>query len=261
MRYPPINTMQNFHNPLTPQDLVLSVDTSTPVQSVAIVRGEEILCDFSVKPPHKEGPSLLSLIDYALKHLSLNIRDMQRFVVCRGPGAFTSLRVSMALLKSFALSTGRPLYAASSLDALAARLPHSKHCVCACIDARRGEVYAAFYKNTGAKCEKLSQDLLLAPSALCEMIHTNFGQERVLMLGSGAIAHYQLMAEALGQGALWEQANMVPSAVAMAQSVLHDYPHEPPAVALEALEPKYIRVESFAMPKPLFERSDEKQVH
>ncbi|MFA5624270.1 MAG: tRNA (adenosine(37)-N6)-threonylcarbamoyltransferase complex dimerization subunit type 1 TsaB [Bradymonadales bacterium] len=243
-----MQTSTKYH----PDNLVLSVDSSSPVQSVAIVRGKEILCDFSVKPSNREGPSLLSLIDYALKHCSLRIHDVERFVVCRGPGAFTSLRVSMALLKSFALSLDRPLYAASSLDALAARLPYCSKLLCSCIDARRGELYVAFYRSEGASLKSVSQELLLSPKALCEYAVKHYPNEEILFIGSGADARRREIEAMLGTNALWHERSFAPSAVNMALEILKTYPQDPPPIALESLEPTYVRVESFVLAKPFF---------
>ena len=101
------------------ESLILSIDTATPTQSVAVLRGMRILFEASVNRDTKEGPGLLSLVDVALSQCSLRVADIDRFVVSRGPGAFTGVRVSMAMLKSFALTLDKPLYGLSSLDALA----------------------------------------------------------------------------------------------------------------------------------------------
>ena len=104
---------------ISPDSVVLAIETSTPIQSLAIVHRGNVLFEARIQSQYKEGPGLLSLLDAALKQCQLKLEDIDRFVVSRGPGAFTGLRVSMAMLKSLALTLDKPLYAASSLEAIA----------------------------------------------------------------------------------------------------------------------------------------------
>jgi tRNA threonylcarbamoyladenosine biosynthesis protein TsaB len=59
---------------------------------------------------------------------------IERIVVGRGPGSFTSIRIGLAIARSLALTLGVPVAGASTLDAYAGGLP--------VLDARRGEVFA-----------------------------------------------------------------------------------------------------------------------
>jgi tRNA threonylcarbamoyladenosine biosynthesis protein TsaB len=61
-------------------------------------------------------------------------REIERIVVGRGPGSFTSIRIGLAFARSLALSLGIPVAGAATLDAFAGGIP--------VIDARRGEVFA-----------------------------------------------------------------------------------------------------------------------
>ena len=122
---------------MLPDSLVLALDTATPMQSLALVRGSRVLFEAFIPSQSHEGPGLLSLVDLALHQTGCTLQDIDRFAVSRGPGAFTGLRVSMAMLKSLALTLNKPLYAASSLEAIAfAALPTTADVLAACIDAR-----------------------------------------------------------------------------------------------------------------------------
>ena len=234
----------------SPDDLILSVDTATTTQSVAILRGKDILCEFYAKQLRQEDQSLLSLVDFALHYVSLTIHDMQRFVISRGPGAFTRLRVSMALLKSFSLSLDRPLYAASTLDAIAMRFTQCDKLFCACIDARRAEVYAAFYRMKDDKMQKITDELLLSPVQLAEYSNQNFPGEDILYAGSATPLYEKVLREN-GEGhAFFTDVPAAPSASAMALQVLEQHPDTLPDIPIESLEPKYIRVDTFELPKP-----------
>lgn len=59
--------------------------------------------------------------------------EIERIVVGRGPGSFTSIRIGLAMARSLAFSLGVPVAGASTLDGYAGATP--------VIDARRGEVF------------------------------------------------------------------------------------------------------------------------
>lgn len=230
---------------LSENPLLLSVDTATPMQSLAILRGTSLLCSASVNSlsVRRDGPGLLSLLDAALKQCELKIDDIERFVVSDGPGAFTGVRVSMAMLKSFALTLKRPLYAASSLDALARDVLPSNTIVAACIDARRGEIYAAFYDNDKMICDAR----LLSPNDFAQWTAEHFPNQNILCIGS-AFPRYTEKLRALNPNLICREA--FPRAEMLARIVLEKYPNALPPVPLEALEPRYIRLEEFETPKP-----------
>jgi tRNA threonylcarbamoyladenosine biosynthesis protein TsaB len=92
--------------------------------------------------------------------------EVERIVVGRGPGSFTSIRIGLAMARSLALSLGVPVAGASTLDAYAGATP--------VIDARRGEVF-----TTGPR--------VCAPSELDVRGQT--------LVGDGAIRYRDLFEE------------------------------------------------------------------
>src|SRR5438132_3981292 len=69
----------------------------------------------------------------AIDELVDDPRSIDRIVVGRGPGSFTSIRIGLAMARSLALALDVPAAGASTLDAYDAGVP--------VIDARRGEVF------------------------------------------------------------------------------------------------------------------------
>ena len=231
---------------LTSDSLILALDTATPVQSLAITRGTTILFEAFSRSQNKEGPGLLSLVDDALRHCELKIADIERFVVSRGPGAFTGLRVSMAMLKSLALTLDKPLYAASSLDAIARDALPACGITAACIDARRGELYVAFYRYDNG-IQKLSDELLLKPADFIEYMDHAFPGQTVTCVGPAFPTYTQKLLSLCDRLII---RNSNPRAAMLAHIVLEQFPDSLPDVPLEALEPKYIRMDDFEVPKP-----------
>lgn len=75
---------------------------------------------------------------------------LDRIGVTVGPGSFTGLRVGLAFAKGLAAALDRPVAGVSTLDALAASVADAP-AVAALIDARRGQVYARFWRDGAAE--------------------------------------------------------------------------------------------------------------
>jgi tRNA threonylcarbamoyladenosine biosynthesis protein TsaB len=78
----------------------------------------------------------------------MTIGDVDVFAVCVGPGGFTGLRVGMAAVKGFAAATGKPILGVTSLEG-AAFAAGSALCVCAMVNAYKGEVYSQLFSFDG----------------------------------------------------------------------------------------------------------------
>lgn len=70
---------------------------------------------------------------------------LERIGVTVGPGSFTGLRVGLAFAQGLGAALDRPVVGISALDALAASAPDAP-ITAALIDARRGQVYARFWR-------------------------------------------------------------------------------------------------------------------
>ncbi len=125
--------------------LTLALDTSTRTGSIALGLDGQVLAEsrLSVQVVHSE--SVLPEIDRLFESVGFAPADIRRIVVGSGPGSFTGVRIAAALAKGIRAATGAELFAYSSLAAIAAGSGASGR-VCAAIDARRGQVYAAGYE-------------------------------------------------------------------------------------------------------------------
>lgn len=237
-----------MHTP-TPHDLTLALDTASPIQSLALTRGQDILFESTSRSVSKDGPGLLTLVDTALHYCHVTIKDVERLVVSRGPGAFTGLRVSMAMLKSFAMTLDIPLYAGSTLEALARAAQPFKGIIAPCIDARRGEIYTAFYRQNDGHNVPLSDELLVSPAAFVEYVDAHYPDEDILCFGPAFPTYRHKLTSALARLHFTEMP-VAPRAAALAFAVLEKYPDTLPDISLESLEPKYIRLDDFVLPQP-----------
>jgi tRNA threonylcarbamoyladenosine biosynthesis protein TsaB len=126
---------------------LLALETSGPALSVAIKKSGAKLRHATVQGYMKHAENLLPVIDRLLKKEKLKIRDIDAFLIGRGPGSFTGLRIGFATLKGLLATRPRPCYGALSLDLIAAGMNPGKHTnLTVCLDARRGKLYTRSYR-------------------------------------------------------------------------------------------------------------------
>lgn len=126
---------------------LLAIETSGPVLSVALQKRGGRSRHATVKGFMKHAENLLPVIDRLLKKEGLKIGDVDAFLISRGPGSFTGLRIGFATLKGFLAAQPKPCYGASSLDVIAAGIKGSDPFnLTVCLDARRGKLYTRSYR-------------------------------------------------------------------------------------------------------------------
>jgi tRNA threonylcarbamoyladenosine biosynthesis protein TsaB len=177
--------------------MILGIDTAGPADSVALVDEERILATFSLRQPVLSSRSLLRLIDLVCARVGCTVADVAALVVNRGPGAFTGLRVGLATAQGLALAHEKPLWGCSAFEALISLVPFWSGIVCPVLEARRGEVYAAFYRCHGETAEEIMPGRVVTPATLCALV-----QERTLFLGSGVAVYGSQFRAVLGDRAI-----------------------------------------------------------
>jgi len=134
---------------------LLAIETSGPVLSVAIKKSGAKLRHAMVQGYMKHAENILPVIDRLLKKEKLKIGDIDAYLISRGPGSFTGLRIGFATLKGFLATCPKPCYGALSLDVIAAGIKNpgssnfplkSYETLTVCVDARRGKLYTRSYR-------------------------------------------------------------------------------------------------------------------
>lgn len=124
--------------------MLVAIETSTDYGSIAIGRGADLVGEVVIGARSRHAESLLPALDFLMRTSGTARSDLRGIVVGAGPGSFTGVRVAASTARGLAAGLDVPLYAYSSLAALALEAV-SPYSVCAVFDARRGEVYAACY--------------------------------------------------------------------------------------------------------------------
>ena len=129
--------------------VIVAIETSTAVGTVALGRGAELLGQLTIGESRKQNEALLPAIHDLLDSAGVSRSDLGGVVIGGGPGSFTGLRVAAATAKGFVHALGIPMHAYSGLLAAALEVAGAR-AVCALFDARREEVYSATYLIDGA---------------------------------------------------------------------------------------------------------------
>lgn len=167
--------------------IVLSVDSSSKVATVAILKDDVLLGEYILNDKREHSVILMPLIETLLKECNLTIDDIDGYVVSKGPGSFTGLRIGMATVKGMSFGNNKPYISISSLDALAYNLISFNGIICPIMDALRENVYTALYKNNNDSLEKIMDYTALDIDELVNLLKSK--NEEVIFVGDGLYKH------------------------------------------------------------------------
>jgi tRNA threonylcarbamoyladenosine biosynthesis protein TsaB len=230
---------------------ILAIDTSSAWCSVALSVGSTH--EHLAERHELLGPSasqyLLPWITDLLKQEGITLRDLDAIAVGIGPGAFTGVRLAVAVVQGLALATDLPVTPVASLDAIAASaidntllqtMDSSKHQFTVAIDARMGEVYWANYSVR--KAVQAGSDTIALPERIGDI---QLSKPEDVQLGisqcvfGSAVTQYpayfeQCMSSSQMDGALGISARGV---LRCAQAMLANHQF----ITVGQLEPLYVR--------------------
>lgn len=145
---------------------LLAFETATEACSVALHVDGQVLERFELAP-RRHAELSLPWAEQLLAEAGIARSQLDAIALGRGPGAFTGVRLAIAIAQGIALALDRPLLPVSTLHTLALRAPEDAAQVLASIDARMGEVYAArFLRQTDGSLQMEGQEVVVAPDAL-----------------------------------------------------------------------------------------------
>ncbi len=173
--------------------LVLGIETSTPQASVAIGSEQGIVASALVSRGASHNEFLLPAIRFCLDESGIGFRNLSGVAVSLGPGLFTGMRVGVATAKALAQSLSVPIVGMASLDLLAYEVRYTPKTICAVLDARREEVFHAFYRSSPGGIQRMSDYMVERPQQLVARIAAQ--TDDVLVVGNGAFVHREVFEE------------------------------------------------------------------
>jgi tRNA threonylcarbamoyladenosine biosynthesis protein TsaB len=140
--------------------MLLTFDTATPLVTVALHDGDDVVLELVSERPLQHGEQLAPLIDRALRETGLVPQDLTAIGVGVGPGPFTGLRVGLVTARTLGFTLDVPVYGVCTLDVLAIEGVDTSAVgnegdgeFVVATDARRKEVYLAAYDGDGERLE------------------------------------------------------------------------------------------------------------
>ena len=130
---------------------ILAFDTSGPVLSVALQCADRPIQEKTHFGSWEHMENLLPFVDELLRASQITINQVDCFILNRGPGSFTGLRIGFATLKGLLASAHTDCFSADSLDALAERVPTTQKNLAICLDAFRSKFYVKIFENKNGR--------------------------------------------------------------------------------------------------------------
>jgi tRNA threonylcarbamoyl adenosine modification protein YeaZ len=146
------------------KSLVLAIETSSRIGSVAVALDGKILAERVFSSPLKHSAEIFPAIRGLLDQFDLKPGQIEQIYISGGPGSFTGLRIATTIAKIMQLAHSAKIVTVDTLDVVAANvinlipgntLSASNHKlpamdgerVAAVLDAKRGQFFIAVYKR------------------------------------------------------------------------------------------------------------------
>lgn len=149
------------------EPLILAIDTATRAGSVALARGANLLHLQTGDKESSHSVDLIATVEASLNLIGAKLSEVELFAAASGPGSFTGLRIGIATITSFAVSTGKPLVGVPTLAAIAHAAGTSVRAV-ALLPAGRGEMFAQMFSVDRDRVRALDAAAHLSPAAVME---------------------------------------------------------------------------------------------
>ena len=188
--------------------MILCIETSTAVCSVALVNNGNVIALRESLDGQNHAEKITIFIDEVMKEANLSYKDLDAVATSMGPGSYTGLRIGVSTAKGLCYAMEKPLIAIDTLAAMAYgfkdtktprhrdteltansqqtessefRVQGSKFILCPMIDARRMEVYSAFFNE---ELERVSETeaIIVDENSFMELKQSN----HLYLFGDGA---------------------------------------------------------------------------
>jgi tRNA threonylcarbamoyladenosine biosynthesis protein TsaB len=191
---------------MTEGPLILALETSSRIGSVAIATAGEILAQTVFSGPLRHSVEIFPAINGLLDRFSRKPHQIQQIYISAGPGSFTGLRIAATLAKTMHLAFRSKIVTVDTLDVIAANAvnlvsldetdiaipelePGIGNKVAAVLDAKRGQFFIAVYgrqqSEKGTIWAKIVPDTLMTAHEFLERFAGC--EEPVWLLGDGLV--------------------------------------------------------------------------
>ncbi len=173
--------------------LILGIETATPQVSVAIGGHEGVIGLVEIARGRRHAETLVPAVEFLTRQTGIGLDEIGVVAVDVGPGLFTGMRVGLAAAKAFAQALRVPMIGLSSLDLLA--FPHrlSDRLVVAVVDARKGGVFYAMYRQVPGGLQQVGPPQLGTVDDLVADLLAR--SQETLCVGDGALRYRRAISD------------------------------------------------------------------
>lgn len=145
--------------------LILTIETATEVCSIALANDGQLISLRETNKGNSHSANVAVFIDEVLKEAKKTPTDLDAVAVSKGPGSYTGLRIGVSSAKGLSYGLGIPLISIETLKAMTYGVLNNniidKNALfCPMIDARRMEVYSAFYNANLLQIRDVQADII-----------------------------------------------------------------------------------------------------
>ncbi|WP_420639371.1 tRNA (adenosine(37)-N6)-threonylcarbamoyltransferase complex dimerization subunit type 1 TsaB [Candidatus Poriferisocius sp.] len=194
--------------------LILGIESATQQVGCALGGHEGTLASAHSARGRRHAEAIAPQIQFIIRQARVELRDVGCVAVDVGPGLYTGLRVGISSAMAVAYALGAPMIGVSSLDLLAFAVRHTQRVIVAAIDARRSELFYAFYRQVPGGVQRVSPAQVGTPDDLASELLA--AGDDVLLVGDGA-HRYREVFDRLQKIDIAEQDLAHPSASSLVQ--------------------------------------------
>ena len=141
--------------------LILNIETATKNCSVALSKAGKTLAIRELSEQNfSHAEKLHVFIEELLLETNVALKDIQAIAVSQGPGSYTGLRIGISAAKGLCYALSIPLIALDTLEILARKIQVNSGIIIPMIDARRLEVFSAFFDSSFTKIRAIKAEVI-----------------------------------------------------------------------------------------------------
>lgn len=167
--------------------LILGIETATEQVSVALGGHEGVIARFEVCRGRRHAEILTPAIEFVCAQADIGLDELGVIAVDVGPGLYTGMRVGLATAKALALALRIPMIGISSLDLLAFPHRRSDRVIVPVVDARKGEVFYAMYRQVPGGLQQVAEPTVGPVDELVADLLAR--SQEALCVGDGALRY------------------------------------------------------------------------
>ena len=179
---------------------LLGFDLSTSRCALVLGYGETTLAKREFMADRHRTKLLVPAVAESIGEIRAEKDGLLAVAVGTGPGNFTGVRVAVATAKALAFGWRLHVLGINSLDILAEESRGSEGVVLAFLDAKRSQIYCAFYRHGAEGLSRISDYKCIEPVLLPKLLEeSGVGEnERLQVVGEGAILYKEALHRELG---------------------------------------------------------------